>query len=85
MISKGTINATPIYPREVVKYAVSYDEPYVIIMHNHPGGTAQPSESDIEVTKTLINALSYVEVRLIDHIIVAGDQVVSMAKDYNIF
>lgn len=85
MISKGTLNATPIYPREVIKLAVSHEEPYVMIMHNHPGGTPKPSEKDIEVTKTLINALSYAEVRLIDHVIVAGDQVLSMAMEYDIF
>ena len=85
MISKGTINATPIYPREVIKFAVSHDEPYMMIMHNHPSGTANPSESDVKATKSLINALSYAEVRLIDHVIVAGDSVVSMAKESDIF
>lgn len=85
LISRGTLNATPIYPREVIKLAVSHEEPYVMIMHNHPGGTPKPSEKDIEVTKTLINALSYAEVRLIDHVIVAGEQVISMAQEYDIF
>lgn len=84
-ISKGTMNATPMYPREVVKFAVSYEEPYVVVMHNHPNGTAKPSDNDIEVTKTLINALNYVDVRLVDHVIVAGEHVVSMAREYNIF
>ena len=84
-ISKGTINSTPMYPREVVKFAVSYEEPYVIVMHNHPNGTAKPSDNDIEITKTLINALNYVDVRLVDHVIVAGEKVISMAKDYDVF
>ena len=84
-ISTGTMNYTPMYPREVVKFALSQNEPYLIIMHNHPNGTPQPSEDDIVTTKTLINALNYVDVRLVDHIIVAGNRIVSLAKDYNIF
>lgn len=84
-ISTGTMSYTPMYPREVVKFALSQNEPYLIMMHNHPNGTPQPSEEDIETTKTLINALSYVDVRLVDHVIVAGSQIVSLAKDYNLF
>lgn len=85
LLSKGTINSAPIYPREVVKFAISYDEPYVMVLHNHPNGITEPSKEDFQVTETLKNALNYVEVRLIDHIIVAGEKVVSMAKDYNFF
>ena len=85
VISTGSMNSTPIYPREVVKFVVSQEEPYVMVLHNHPNGTAKPSVQDIEVTKSLINALSYVDVRLIDHIIVAGDSVVSMAESCDIF
>ena len=85
LLSKGTINSTAIYPREVIKLAVSHEEPYMMIMHNHPHGTPNPSAQDIEVTKSLINALSYAEVRLIDHVIVAGEQVVSMAKITDLF
>lgn len=85
MLSKGTINTTAIYPREVLKLAVSHEEPYMMIMHNHPHGTPEPSAQDIEVTKSLINALSYAQVRLIDHVIVAGDEVVSMAKVTSLF
>lgn len=85
VISTGSMTSTPMYPREIVKFAVSQDEPYLMVLHNHPNGTAKPSDQDIEVTKALINALNYVDVRLIDHIIVAGDNVVSLAKDYEIF
>lgn len=84
-ISTGTMNYTPMYPREVVKFALSQNEPYLILMHNHPNGTPQPSEDDIETTKTLINALNYVDVRLVDHVIVAGNKIVSLAKDFNLF
>ena len=84
-LSEGTINTTAIYPREVLKLAVAHEEPYMMIMHNHPHGTPEPSDQDIEVTRSLINALSYAEVRLIDHVIVAGDEVISMAKVTNLF
>lgn len=84
-ISTGTMTYTPMYPREVVKFALSQNEPYIIMIHNHPNGTPQPSEEDIETTKTLINALSYIDVRLVDHVIVAGNNIVSLAKDYNLF
>lgn len=84
-ISIGTMGYTPIYPREIVKFALSQNEPYLIMMHNHPNGTAQPSEADIETTKSLINALSYVDVRLVDHVIVAGNNTISLAKDYGLF
>lgn len=83
-MSQGTVNATPLYPREVVKLAVNERYPYMIIAHNHPGGSPIPSKEDLYITKTIELALNFVDVRLVDHIIVAGERVVSIAKHFHI-
>lgn len=83
-LSTGTVNAAPIYPREVVKLAVNEKYPYLMLAHNHPNGNAMPSPDDLKITKTIEIALEFVEVRLIDHIIVSGDKVVSIASNYDI-
>ena len=81
-LASGTVNATPIYPREVVKLAVNERFPYVILAHNHPNSNSMPSAADIEMTKIIEKALSFVEVRLVDHVIVANDKVTSLAKNF---
>lgn len=84
-LSSGTVNATPLYPREVVKLAVNERYPYLILAHNHPNGNAMPSGNDMQMTKTIEAALSFVEVRLVDHVIVSGDKVTSLARHFNFF
>ena len=84
-LASGTVNATPIYPREVVKLAVNERYPYVILAHNHPNSNSMPSAADIEMTKIIDKALSFVEVRLVDHVIVANDKVTSLAKNFKFF
>ncbi len=84
-ISTGTVNAAPLYPREIVKLAVNERYPYMILAHNHPNGNAMPSDSDIKITKTIEMALNFVEVRLVDHVIVSGEQVVSLARNFKVF
>ncbi len=84
-LATGTVNAAPLYPREVVKLAVNEKYPYMILAHNHPNGNAMPSQNDFSITKTIDLALNFVEVRLVDHVIVSGDKVTSMAKQFNFF
>lgn len=83
-LSTGTVNAAPIYPREVVKLAVNERYPYILLAHNHPNGNAMPSQNDLKITKTIELALNFVEVRLVDHVIVSGEKVISLAKNYKI-
>ncbi|MBO5060395.1 MAG: RadC family protein [Clostridia bacterium] len=84
-LSTGTVNAAPLYPREVVKLAVNERYPYMILAHNHPNGNAMPSGSDLKITKTIELALNFVEVRLVDHVIVSGEQVISLARNFKFF
>lgn len=84
-LSSGTVNATPLYPRDVVKMVVNERYPYIILAHNHPNGNEMPSSNDIEMTKIIEMALSFIEVRLVDHVIVSGDKVTSLARKYGLF
>lgn len=84
-LASGTVNATPIYPREVVKLVVNERYPYVILAHNHPNSNSMPSAADIEITKIIDKALSFVEVRLVDHVIVSNDKVTSLARHFKFF
>jgi DNA repair protein RadC len=76
----GTIDGATVYPREVVKRALQLNSAAIIIAHNHPSGIAEPSEADRGITLKLSKALSLVEIRLLDHLVVAGGRVVSMAE-----
>lgn len=77
---RGTLTQTSVYPRELVKGAISRNAAAVVIAHNHPSGHAEPSRADEALTQTLKQTLSLVDVRVIDHMIVAGDTVLSMAE-----
>jgi DNA repair protein RadC len=76
----GTLTQTSVYPREIVKRALHYNAAAVIFAHNHPSGVAQPSQADELLTRNLRDALALVEVRVLDHFIVAGNQAVSFAE-----
>lgn len=76
----GSISQTPVFPREVVKLALAHNAAAAILVHNHPSGHAVASQEDIRLTGTLSQALALLEVRVLDHFIVAGDRVVSMAE-----
>lgn len=76
----GTINASSVHPRIVIQRALALNAAAVIISHNHPSGVAEPSLSDIDITTTLKYALNLIDVRLLDHLIVASHQVTSMAE-----
>lgn len=77
---RGTINAAQVYPREVVKEALKLNAAAVILAHNHPSGVAEPSLSDIDITRTLKDILKVVDVRVLDHFIVTAHQVTSLAE-----
>ena len=77
---RGTLAQTSVYPREVVKIALTQNAAAMIFAHNHPSGVAEPSRADELLTQTLKQALSLVEVRVLDHFIVAGDQILSFAE-----
>jgi len=77
---RGTLTQTSVYPREVVKAALRANAAAVIFAHNHPSGVAQPSQSDELLTRNLREALSLVEIKVLDHFIVAGTQALSFAE-----
>ncbi len=77
---RGTLTQTSVYPREVVKGALARNAAALALAHNHPSGEAGPSRADELLTQTLKSALGLVDVRIIDHFIVAGDKVVSFAE-----
>ena len=77
---RGTLTQTSVYPRELVKGALARNAAALAVAHNHPSGQAEPSRADEFLTQTLKSTLSLVDVRLIDHFVVAGDQVVSFAE-----
>jgi len=79
LISKGTIDESAVYPREVVKVAIQDKVTGVILTHNHPGGSLKPSRADIEVTRQIVEGLAFIGVDVLDHIIVAGDTYYSFA------
>lgn len=77
---RGTLSQTSVYPREVVKAALHHNAGAVIFAHNHPSGEAEPSKADALLTTALKQALALVDVRVLDHFIVAGTDVVSFAE-----
>lgn len=77
---RGTLTHTSVYPREVVKAALRHNAASVMLAHNHPSGCAQPSESDLLLTRALVQALALVDVRVLDHFVVAGPHVHSFAE-----
>jgi len=77
---RGTLTQTSVYPREVVKRSLVHNAAAVIFAHNHPSGIAEPSRADEMLTRALRDALALIDVRVLDHFIVAGNGVVSFAE-----
>jgi DNA repair protein RadC len=77
---RGTIDGASVYPREVLKAALKFNAASVILAHNHPSGIAEPSQADLAITKQLKVALELIDVRVLDHIIIAGGDTVSFAE-----
>jgi DNA repair protein RadC len=77
---RGTIDGASVHPREVVREALTRHAAAVILVHNHPSGVAEPSQADELITRRLRDALALIDVRVLDHLIVAGDQCTSLAE-----
>jgi len=77
---RGTLAQTSVYPREVVLRALHHHASAVVLAHNHPSGSVQPSRADEALTQTLKAALALIDVRVLDHVIVAPGQALSMAE-----
>ena len=75
----GTLHSAEVHPREVVKRALENNARAIIFAHNHPSGDSKPSQTDIDLTNTLSNALALVDVKVLDHLVV-GDKVQSLAE-----
>ncbi len=80
LLFTGTLTQTSVYPREVVKTALTHNAGAVILAHNHPSGMAEPSPADRLLTKTLKETLAVIDVKVLDHIIVAGSDTWSFAE-----
>ncbi|MBY6207473.1 MULTISPECIES: JAB domain-containing protein [Halomonas] len=77
---RGTIDAANVYPREVVKQALAHNAAVVILVHNHPSGEPEPSDTDRRITQHLKEALGLVDVKVIDHIVVGSEGCESFAE-----
>ncbi len=80
VLFRGTIDGASVYPREVVKEALAYNAAAMIVAHNHPSGVAESSHADEHITSRLKEALGFVGIRLLDHLIIGCDEVVSLAE-----
>lgn len=77
----GTIDQTPVYPREVVKRALFHEASAIILVHNHPSGDASPSKADIELTKLIVKACNAVEIGVHDHVIITNNDFYSFKSN----
>lgn len=78
---RGTLSHTSVYPREVVREALACNAASVMLAHNHPSGVAEPSTADLQLTQLLTQALALVDIRVLDHFVVAGPLVHSFAEN----
>lgn len=77
---QGTLTEANVYPREVVKRALAHNAGKIILAHNHPSGNPHPSQADIDLTQSLKQALTLIDVQVIDHVVVGGTQTISLAE-----
>ncbi|MBI3043581.1 MAG: DNA repair protein RadC [Betaproteobacteria bacterium] len=77
---RGTLTKTSVYPREVVKRALQHNAAALIFAHNHPSGTAEPSGSDVVLTRTLQQALALVDVKVLDHFVIGARAATSLVE-----
>ncbi|MCG9626191.1 DNA repair protein RadC [Vibrio mediterranei] len=76
----GTIDAASVYPREVVKKALAENAAAILLYHNHPSGSAEPSQADRRITRRLVDALALVDIRVLDHFVISFEDTVSFAE-----
>lgn len=79
-VARGTLDSAAVYPREVVKAALRHNAAAVILSHNHPSGIAEPSAADRALTERLRQALAVIDIRVLDHFVVASGGTVSFAE-----
>jgi DNA repair protein RadC len=77
---QGTIDGASVHPREVVRRALETRSAALIMVHNHPSGRAEPSQADLRITQRLVQALNLLDIRVLDHVIVAAEGSVSLAE-----
>ena len=77
---QGTINQAPVFPREIARRALELNSQALILIHCHPGGIAEPSVPDRDITEVICNALSTLEIKVIDHFIVTDGEIYSFAE-----
>ncbi|MEI9745542.1 RadC family protein [Enterobacter ludwigii] len=76
----GTINAITVHPREVVRAGLKHNAAAAVLAHNHPSGEAEPSQADRKMTEHLEQALELVDIRLLDHLVVGGMDIISFSE-----
>ncbi len=79
-VSDGSLNAVMIHPREVFRLAIAESAAAIILAHNHPSGNTEPSSEDIAITRQLVEAGRIVDIRVLDHVIIAGDDYTSFVE-----
>ncbi|MBT5077405.1 MAG: DNA repair protein RadC [Candidatus Marinimicrobia bacterium] len=79
IIFEGTLTSSAVYPREVIKLVLERDAAAIILVHNHPSGNPNPSKEDISITKRLIDGCKLIDVHVHDHLIIAGNEITSLA------
>ena len=78
VVAEGTVNVNSVYPREIVKRAIHHNAAAIVVAHNHPSGSIEPSSQDRELTRQLYLGCSLMQIRLLDHLII-GDECYSFA------
>jgi len=81
ILFEGTVDRTAIYPRNLVKRALELDAKGLILFHNHPGGTARASQEDIDLTRRMAETCSPLDIKILDHFLVAGSEVLSFKEN----
>lgn len=80
IVSEGSLNACIIHPREVFRIAIAENAAAIILIHNHPSGNTEPSPEDLTITRQLVEAGRIVDIRVLDHVIIGGDDFTSFAE-----
>lgn len=78
---QGTINRTPVYPREVARRALEFNAAAIMLVHNHPSGQCEPSHADIQLTQEMLSIFRLLDIEIVDHFIVGGRDVYSFAEN----
>lgn len=76
----GTLTQTAVYPREIARVALAHNAAAVVLYHNHPSGNAEPSAADVRLTQVLHETLGMLDVRVLDHLVIAASTTVSLAE-----